>query len=341
MGFFAPEIGIDLGTSNTLVYVRDHGVVINEPTVVVTDSKNRRNIRAVGEEATYLLGRTTANLSEIRPMKNGTVADFDTTEALLRYFIRKAIGTSYMFRPRLILAVPCSLPVVARKAVEEAARIAGAHKDRISLIAKPYAAAIGSGLPVYDPVGSMVVDVGGGTTDVAITSLGGMVVAKSIPVGGMRMDEAIMDYLYQRNMQISPQTAERVRHDLGSAVPIANNYRIRIIGRDTVLHNTKDMEFTAQACYEALQEPCRAILSAIKWVLERTPPELASDIMKNGIHLTGGASQLIGLDHLIAEELGIPVLAASKPMDSTINGIGTLVENIGIISTGGGQVQSE
>ena len=332
MAFFAPDIGIDLGTSNTMVYVRGRGIVISEPTIVVTDANNRRNVRAVGDEARYLLGRTTASLAARLPMRSGTIADFDMTECLIRYFIRKAIGVSHVFKPKVVVAVPCSLEAVARKAVEEAAHVAGAKQ--VFLIEKPFAAAIGSGLPVYEPVGSMVVDVGGGTTDAAIVSLGGLVVAQSIQVGGSKMDEAIASYIKREsNMLISAKAAEDVKLDLGTAMPLSETRKVRIRGKDTLFSTAKDIEFTSTQCYEALKEPCMAILAAIKWVLERTPPELSADIMRSGIHLTGGGSQLFALDQYIATELGIPVLLAKEPMDCTVMGLGYLVENMQLLSS--------
>lgn len=334
MAFFAPDIGIDLGSSNTMVYVRGRGIVISEPTIVVTEANNRRNVRAVGDEAQYLLGRTTASLSATLPIRAGTIADFDMTEVLLRYFIRKAIGVSHVIKPKVVISVPCSLPAVGRKAVEEAARTAGAKQ--VFLVEKPYAAAIGSGLPVYEAVGSMVVDIGGGTTDAAIVSLGGLVVAQSIPVGGAKMDEAVASYIKRNsNMLIGARTAEDVKLDLGAAMPVNENRRVRIRGKDTIFSTAKDIEFTAAQCHEALREPCMAILAAIKWVLERTPPELAVDIMRGGIHLTGGGSQLFALDQFIATELGIPVLLAREPMDCTILGLGYLVENIQLLTGAG------
>ena len=332
MAFFAPDIGIDLGTSNTMVYVRGRGIVISEPTIVVTDANNRRNVRAVGDEARYLMGRTTAALAAVLPMRAGSIADFDMTEVLVRYFIRKAIGVSHVFKPKVAVAVPCSLQAVARKAVEEAAEMAGAKQ--VFLVEKPFAAAIGSGLPVYEPVGSMVVDVGGGTTDAAIVSLGGLVVAQSIQVGGSKMDEAIASYIKREsNMLIGAKTAEDVKLDLGSAMPLSEGRKVRIRGKDTLFSTAKDIEFTSAQCYEALKEPCKAILAAIKWVLERTPPELSADIMRSGIHLTGGGSQLFALDQYIATELGIPVLLAKEPMDCTVMGLGYLVENIQLLSS--------
>ncbi|MDY4140029.1 MAG: rod shape-determining protein [Eubacteriales bacterium] len=331
MAFFAPEIGIDLGTSNTVVYVRGRGIVISEPTLVVIDSGNKRNVRAVGDEAKFLMGRTSEALTVVKPIKNGSIADFDLTEMLLRYFIRKAIGVSHVVKPKVVVSVPANLPAVARKAVSEAAEIAGAKT--VYLIEKPFAAAIGSGLPVYEPVGSMVVDIGGGTTDVAIVSLGGIVVAQSVQVGGAKMDEAIINYIKREfNMLIGDRTAEDVKIDLATAMPLVEGRQVRIRGRDLLSPQAMDIEFTSAQAYEALREPCRAIIAAIKWVLERTPPELAADIMRGGIHLTGGGAQLFAMDQYIATELGIPVLIAKEPEDCTVMGLGYLVENIQLLN---------
>ena len=331
MAIIAPEIGIDLGTSNTVVYVRGRGIVISEPTMVVIDSGNKRNVRAVGDEAKFLMGRTSEALTVVKPLKNGSIADFDLTEMLLRYFIRKAIGVSHVVKPKVVVSVPANLPAVARKAVSEAAEIAGAKT--VYLIEKPFAAAIGSGLPVYEPVGSMVVDIGGGTTDVAIVSLGGIVVAQSVQVGGAKMDEAIINYIKREfNMLIGDRTAEDVKIDLATAMPLVEGRQVRIRGRDLLSPQAMDIEFTSAQAYEALREPCRAIIAAIKWVLERTPPELAADIMRGGIHLTGGGAQLFAMDQYIATELGIPVLIAKEPEDCTVMGLGYLVENIQLLN---------
>ena len=331
MAFFAPEIGIDLGTSNTVVYVRGRGIVISEPTMVVIDSGNKRNVRAVGDEAKFLMGRTSEALTVVKPIKNGSIADFDLTEMLLRYFIRKAIGVSHVVKPKVVVSVPANLPAVARTAVSEAAEIAGAKT--VYLIETPFAAAIGSGLPVYEPVGSMVVDIGGGTTDVAIVSLGGIVVAQSVQVGGAKMDEAIINYIKREfNMLIGDRTAEDVKIDLATAMPLVEGRQVRIRGRDLLSPQAMDIEFTSAQAYEALREPCRAIIAAIKWVLERTPPELAADIMRGGIHLTGGGAQLFAMDQYIATELGIPVLIAKEPEDCTVMGLGYLVENIQLLN---------
>ena len=336
MAFFAPDIGIDLGTSNTVVYVRGRGIVISEPTMVVVDSGNKRSVRAVGDDAKFLLGRTSDALSVVRPIRGGSIADFDMTEMVLRYFMRKAIGVSHVVKPKVVVSIPAGLPAVARKAVSEAAEIAGAKT--VYLIEKPFAAAIGSGLPVYEPVGSMVVDIGGGTTDVAVVSLGGLVVAQSVQVGGVKMDEAIINYIKREfNMLIGDRTAEDVKLDLASAMPLSEGRQVRIRGRDLLSPQAMDIEFTSAQAHEAIKEPCRAILAAIKWVLERTPPELAADIMRSGIHLTGGGAQLFAMDQFIATELGIPVLIAREPEDCTVMGLGYLVENMQLLASIGKQ----
>ena len=336
MAFFAPDIGIDLGTSNTVVYVRGRGIAISEPTMVVVDSGNKRSVRAVGDDAKFLLGRTSDALTVVRPIRGGSIADFDMTEMVLRYFMRKAIGVSHVVKPKVVVSIPAGLPAVARKAVSEAAEIAGAKT--VYLIEKPFAAAIGSGLPVYEPVGSMVVDIGGGTTDVAVVSLGGLVVAQSVQVGGVKMDEAIINYIKREfNMLIGDRTAEDVKLDLASAMPLSEGRQVRIRGRDLLSPQAMDIEFTSAQAHEAIKEPCRAILAAIKWVLERTPPELAADIMRSGIHLTGGGAQLFAMDQFIATELGIPVLIAKEPEDCTVMGLGYLVENMQLLASIGKQ----
>ena len=336
MAFFAPDIGIDLGTSNTVVYVRGRGIVISEPTMVVVDSGNKRSVRAVGDDAKFLLGRTSDALTVVRPIRGGSISDFDMTEMVLRYFMRKAIGVSHVVKPKVVVSIPAGLPAVARKAVSEAAEIAGAKT--VYLIEKSFAAAIGSGLPVYEPVGSMVVDIGGGTTDVAVVSLGGLVVAQSVQVGGVKMDEAIINYIKREfNMLIGDRTAEDVKLDLASAMPLSEGRQVRIRGRDLLSPQAMDIEFTSAQAHEAIKEPCRAILAAIKWVLERTPPELAADIMRSGIHLTGGGAQLFAMDQFIATELGIPVLIAKEPEDCTVMGLGYLVENMQLLASIGKQ----
>lgn len=326
MPIAAPYIAIDLGSVNTLVYIKDKGIVIREPTLAVVDSSRRERVLYVGEEAGYHLGRTRDSAEVVHPIVNGTIADFDTAKVMIRYFIRKAIGTNYLIKPKVLVSVPSGLPALSKRAVVEAVQVAGAKK--IYLVEKALAVAIGSGLPVYEPIGSMVVDVGGGTTDTAIVSMGGMVVSQSVDVGGQRMDESIVSYLKTySSMLIGDRTAEQVKIDLASAIPPAENRYVHVRGRDLLSAHAMDVEFSTAQAYEAVREPCTAVLASIKWVLERTPPELAADIMRNGIHLTGGASQIANLDRFIATSTGIPVLLAREPADCTILGLGYLLDN--------------
>ncbi len=331
MPFTAPDIGIDLGTSNTSVYVSGRGIVISEPTVVAVERDNRRTVRAVGDEARFQYGRSPERLMLVFPIRNGQVSDFDLTQLMLKYFLRKAIGISYLGKPKVIVSVPCQLDDVNRKALTEAVRLSGAK--HVFLIEKPFAGAIGSGLPVYDPVGNMVVDIGAGTTDIAVISLGGLVVSESIPVGGERMDEALMSYLKREcNIIVGRATAENVKKDLATAIPLEEPRSILVRGINQLNTSAGTVRFTSTQAYEAVREPCEAILKAIRKVLERTPPELCADIMRGGIHLTGGASVLFALDQYISEKLDIPVLLARDPEDCCILGIGYLTENIQLVT---------
>lgn len=332
MAFMAPDIGIDLGTENTSVYVRGRGIVISEPTLVVLDRENRRTVRAVGDEASFLYGRSPDRLISVSPIRSGQVADFDMTELMLRYFIRKAIGISYLGKPRMVLSIPCNLDDVNRKALTEAARFAGAK--HVILIEKPFASGIGTGLPVYDPIGNLVIDIGAGTTDVAVISLGGIVVSQSIQVGGHKFDEAITDYLRREcSILIGKQTAESIKKDLATALPLEESRSILVRGINQLNTSAGTVRFSSAQAYQAVRNPCEAIVKAIRWVLERTPPELSADIMRGGIHLTGDGSRLFALDRYISETLGIPVLLARDPGDCTILGIGYLTENIQLVTT--------
>ncbi|MDD3212672.1 MAG: rod shape-determining protein [Eubacteriales bacterium] len=330
MAFVAHDLGIDLGTSNTLVYVKGKNIVVNEPTIVVVESSNERKVRAVGDDAKIMLGRTTEGVMAVRPMREGVITDFDMTQILLQYFTRKAIGSSYLVKPRLFLTYPCSISSIEQRAVMEAAKSAGGRK--VYLVEKPFAAALGSGLPVFEPNGCMIVDIGGGTTDVSVISLGGVVISHSIRVGGVKMDEAIINFIKgEFNILIGDRTAEEVKLDLGAALPIREERRARIRGRDMVTNLPQTTEITSTQIYEAIQEPCLAILTAIKWVLERTPPELSADVMHNGIYITGGGALLYGMDQMIASELGIPVLLAREPMDCAAMGLGNIIENFDLL----------
>ena len=313
MHFKAPDIGLDLGTCNTVVYVKNEGIVISEPTLVISRRGDKKPI-AVGEDAQRMYGRTSDAEIAIHPIRNGMIANYDATVLLLRAFISKAVGESNLVKPRLVMSIPSEIDEVNRKALTAAVRACGLKK--VYLIEKPLAAAIGAGLSVFEPEGCMVVDVGGGTTEVAVVSLGGLVVSQSIPVGGVKMDEAIVNHIkHEFKMLIGAKTAEDVKLDLASALPQENGSSVQ--------------------AYGAVREPCRAILTAIKWVLERTPPELASDIMKNGIYLTGRAAQLYALDQYIANELNIQVILAKDPGDCTVLGLGYIVENLALLAQQG------
>ena len=332
MPIIAPDIAIDLGTSNTQVYVKRKGVVLDEPTLMVVENKKKKTVKAFGEDARMLLGRTHGDLIAIRPLEEGVIKDYDMTEYMLEFFIRKAIGTSRLVRPRGFITVPTRITAVERKVICEAAEHAGVRRGALHLIEKPFAAALGSGLPVFDPKGSMVVDIGGGTTEVAVISLGGIVISRSIRIGGLTMDQAIIDFIKRSfNMQIGDRTAEDVKFDLGSALPLSDSRRAFVRGHDLVTKLPQTAEITASMIYEALQAPCHEILAAIQYVLERTPPELAGDVMRSGIHLTGGGAQLCGMDRFVATELDMPVLLAKEPMDCAILGVGHLAENIELL----------
>lgn len=329
MAIIAPDIGIDLGTSNTMVYVRKKGIVIDEPTILVMDRSAKHVVRAIGDEARALLGRTAGDLVAVRPMADGMIRDFDMTEYMLQFFIRKAIGVSRLVKPRAIVTIPCRVSPIERRAVRQAAYFAGVRKNSLHLVDKPFAAALGSGLPVFEPKGSMVVDIGGGTTEVAVISLGGIVVSRSIRTGGTKMDEAVAAYIKREfNMLIGDRTAEEVKIDLGAALPLRQERRALVRGRDLITNLPQTAEISSAKIYEALKPTCEAILAAIQFVLEHTPPELAGDVMRSGIHLTGGGALLFGLDQFIATELDIPVLLAKDPLSCAALGVGHLTDNI-------------
>jgi len=326
MGFIASDMGIDLGTSNTQVYEKNKGIVLSEPTIMVVSDDGDGDVRAVGNDAKIMLGRTTAGVMAVRPMHEGVITEFELTKVLLEYLIRQAIGSSYLVRPRIFMSYPCSISAIERRALSEVAMAAGARK--VLLAEKPFVSALGCGLPVHEANGCMVVDIGGGTTDVAVISLGGIVISHSIRVGGVKMDEAIINFIKREfNIEIGERTAEEVKLDLGAALPLREERRARIRGRDMVTTLPQTTEITSTQIYEAIHEPCLAILAAIKRVLEHTPPELAADVMHRGIYLTGGGSLLYGLDQMIASELGIPVLLAREPMECAVQGLGNVIEN--------------
>ena len=323
---FARDMGIDLGTANTLVFVKGKGIVIREPSVVAIQ-KDTNELLAVGEEAKEMIGRTPSNIIAIRPLKDGVIADYDITSSMLKYFIRKVIGGKGSVRPRVVVGVPSGVTEVEKRAVVDATIQAGAREAY--LIEEPMAAAIGAGLPVQEPTGNMVVDIGGGTTEVAVISLGGIVASRSIRIGGDELDEAIVQYIKKNyNLLIGERTAEEVKINVGSAIAptIEENYEIR--GRDLVTGLPKTITVTATQVQQALSEPVAGIIDAVKNTLERTPPELASDIMDRGIVMTGGSSMLRRLDKLISIETGMPVYLSDDALSCVAMGTGKAVENV-------------
>lgn len=323
---FSKDMGIDLGTANTLVYIKGKGIVVREPSVVAIQTDTKQ-VLAVGEEAKRMIGRTPGNIVAIRPLKDGVIADFDITQNMLKYFIKRATSGRSLFLPRVVICVPSGVTEVEKRAVEEAAIHAGAKEAY--LIEEPMAAAIGAGLPVQEPTGSMIVDIGGGTTEVAIISLGGIVTSKSIRVGGDELDESIVNYIKKEySLMIGERTAEEVKISIGTADANNKERKMNIRGRDLVTGLPKVIEISSKEVYEAMKDQIFAILDAIKSTLEKTPPELAADIMEQGIMLTGGGALLEGLDKLIAMETGMPVNVAENPLDCVALGTGKALESI-------------
>jgi len=326
---FSRDIGIDLGTANTLVYVKGRGIVLREPSVVAI-RRDTGTILAVGEEAKRMIGRTPGNIVAIRPMKDGVIADFDVTQIMLRHFIAKSYRRRALFLPQVVVCVPSGVTEVEKRAVLDATKQAGAKEA--FLIEEPMAAAIGAGLPVEEPTGSMIVDVGGGTSEVAVISLGGIVTSNSIRVGGDEMDEAIINYIKKTyNLMIGERTAEEVKIKIGSAFRITEEEHMEIRGRDLVTGLPKVLTISSWEIEAALAEPVMAILETIKITLERTPPELAADIMEKGIVMSGGGALLKGLDKLIAEETGMPVYLAENPLDCVVLGAGKALSAIDLL----------
>lgn len=324
MNLFSKDIGIDLGTANTLVYVRGKGIIVREPSVVAM-KLDSNTVMAVGDEAKKMIGRTPGNIVAIRPMRDGVIADFDVTQRMMKYFIAKAYGNSPVGKPRVLVSVPSGITEVERRAVEEAAMQAGARIAR--LIEEPMAAAIGAGLPVAEPTGSMIVNMGGGTTEIAVISLGGIVTSKSVRAAGDKQDEAIVNYIKRLyNLAIGERTGEEIKISIGSAHPVGMDGSIEIKGRDLVTGLPKTITITAEEVREALKEPIATILEGIKSTLEKTPPELAADIMDRGIMLSGGGALLHGLDSLVRQETGMPVQVAENPLDCVALGTGKALE---------------
>ena len=326
LGLFSNDMGIDLGTATTLVYVKGEGVVLCEPSVVAIE-RGTSHVLAVGEEAKRMLGRTPGNIVAIRPMKDGVIADFEITEAMLRYFIKKVHHRKVLVRPRIIIAVPSGITEVEKRAVKDSAERAGARE--VFLIEEPIAAAIGVGLPIQEPIGNMIIDVGGGTTEMAVISLAGTVFSKSIRIGGDEMDEAIIEYLKKTyNLMVGERTAEDIKIKIGSAFPQEEELTLEVRGRDLVTGLPKAVTITSEEVRDALVEPLRAILEIAKISLERTPPELAADLIEHGIVMAGGGSLLRGLDKLISEETGLPVHIADDPVTAVVQGTGKVLSEI-------------
>jgi len=326
LGLFSNDMGIDLGTATTLVFVKGEGVVLCEPSVVAIE-RGTSHILAVGEEAKRMLGRTPGNIVAIRPMKDGVIADFEITEAMLRYFIKKVHHRRVLVRPRIVIAIPSGITEVEKRAVKDSAERAGARE--VFLIEEPIAAAIGVGLPIQEPIGNMVIDIGGGTTEIAVISLAGIVFSKSIRIGGDEMDEAVIEYLKKTyNLLIGERTAEEVKIKVGSAYPMEEEMTLEVKGRDLVAGLPKSVTITSEEIREALQEPLRAILEMAKISLERIPPELAADLIEHGIVMAGGGSLLRGMDKLISEETGLPVHIADDPLTAVVVGTGKVLDEI-------------
>lgn len=321
---FSKEIGIDLGTANTLVFLKGKGIIKREPSVVAMDMRTD-NVLAVGSQAKNMIGRTPGSIVAVRPLKDGVIADFDVTASMLKYFICKSVRSMFFSRPRVIICIPSGVTEVERRAVEDAAKQAGAGV--VELIEEPMAAAIGAGLPVSEPTGSMVVDIGGGTSEVAVISLGDIVTATSERVAGDKLDEAIISYVKRKyNLLIGERTAEDIKINMGSAVPYDDEGEMSIKGRNLLDGLPKNIVITSAEVREALAEPLKCIVNAVKSTLENTPPELSADIIDHGIMLTGGGALLRGLDTLISDNTGMPVYIAERPLDCVVDGTGKCLE---------------
>ncbi len=332
LGWFSNDLAIDLGTANTVVYAKGKGIVVSEPSVVAVarDARGVARVRAVGKEAKEMLGRTPGNIVAIRPMKDGVIADFEITEAMLRYFIAKVHDRKRMVRPRIVIAVPSGITEVEKRAVRESAMSAGARE--VYLIDEPMAAAIGAGLPVTEPSGNMIIDIGGGTTEVAVISLSGIVYSNSVRVGGDKMDEAIINYVKRKhNLLIGERTAELIKITIGTAYPTESIETMEIKGRDLVAGVPKTLEIKSEEVREALSEPVNAVLESVKIALERTPPELAADIVDKGIVLVGGGSMLRNLDVLLRETTGLPVMLAEDPLTAVAMGTGRTLYDLALL----------
>ena len=331
-GSMTQDLGIDLGTANVLVYTKDKNIIIREPSVVAVESETME-VLAIGDEAKNMIGRTPASIVAIRPLKDGVIADFDITQAMLKYFIKKASSKRSFTRPRVVIGVPSGVTAVEKRAVIDAAVQAGAREAY--LIEEPMAAAIGAGLPVQEATGNMVVDIGGGTCEVAVISLGGIVVSRSIRVGGDKMDDAIVQYIKKHlNLLIGERTAEDIKIAIGSAMELDEKITMEICGRNLISGLPKVLTISSEDICEALAEPVAGIVDSVRTTLEKTPPELAADIMKRGIVMTGGSSLLRNLDKLLAIETGMPVYVAEDPLSCVAIGTGKAVESIDVYKKG-------
>lgn len=329
---FSNDLAIDLGTANTLVVAKDRGIVINEPSVVAVhrNSRGQTKVLAVGQEAKEMLGRTPGSISAIRPMRDGVIADFEITQAMLRHFIKKANSEYPMFRPRIIICIPFGVTQVEKRAVRESAQMAGARE--VFLIEEPMAAAIGAGLPIMEPSGNMIVDVGGGTTEVAVISLCGIVYSQSVRVAGDKFDEAIVNYIKRKySLLIGERTAEQIKIAIGCAYPFEEEVSHEVKGRDLIAGAPKTIEVNSEEIRDALADPVSAVADAIKVALDRTPPELAADIVDNGIILAGGGALLANLDILIREKTGLPVALAEDPLTCVVRGSGKVLQDINLL----------
>ena len=331
-GLFSNDLAIDLGTATTLIYVRGKGIVSCEPSVVAVqrDQRGGKKVLAVGREAKDMLGRTPHNIQAVRPLRDGVIADFEITEAMLRYFIQRANNRKTLVKPRIIICVPFGITEVEKRAVKESAESAGARE--VYLIEEPMAAAIGAGLPITEPSGNMVVDIGGGTTEVAVISLAGIVYSQSVRVGGDKMDEAIVAYMKRKyNLAIGEQTAERIKITIGNAYQLEQQMTMEVKGRDMVAGVPKTVTVNSDEIREALAEPLNAIVEAVLLALERTPPELAADIVDKGVVLTGGGALLKNIDVLLREETGLPVMVSDDPISCVVLGSGKTLDHIELL----------
>jgi rod shape-determining protein MreB len=332
LGLFSNDLAIDLGTASTLVFVKGKGILSNEPSVVAIrrDARGTKKILAVGNEAKKMLGRTPANIVAIRPMKDGVIADFEVTESMLSYFIKKVHNRRGLIRPRIIISVPSGITPVEKRAVKESAESAGARE--IYLIEEPMAAAIGAGLPVSEASGNMVVDIGGGTTEVAVISLSGIVFSKTVRVAGDKMDEAIVQYVKRKyNLLVGERTAELIKTTIGTAYPEKEGRSVDVKGRDLVTGVPKTLEITSEEVRGAISGPVNTIVESVKTTLERTPPELAADIVDQGIVLAGGGALLRNLDVLLREETGLPIVVAESPLTAVVMGSGMALDELSLL----------